>query len=155
MNIKLEYACIIARKISPSVQAFTGDMQFSCWCVTFGPPCISAISLHKEMAHQTYSLVILSRRLISAANDASDNFPSAEDEHEPGQQSGIGNVALRRVSLDDPQDRSRTDLCIIKGEYFRENLKKMDAVLLDIHNSNGLYLCERQEMEAKIHRHMR
>ena len=107
------------------------------------------------MAYQTYSLVALFRRLISAANDALDNFPTAEDEHEPGQQSGIGKVALRRMSLDDPRERSRTDLCIIKGEYFRENIKEMDAVLLDIYNSNGLYLCERQEMEAKIRRHMR
>ena len=107
------------------------------------------------MADQTYSLVNLFRRLVSAANDALDNFPTAEDEHEPGQQSGIGNVALRRMSLDDPQERSRTDLCIIKGDCFRENIKEMDAVLLDIYNSNGLYLCERQEMEAKIRRHMR
>ena len=107
------------------------------------------------MAYQTYSLVNLLRRLVSAANDALDNFPTAEDEHEPGQQSGIGNVALRRMSLDDPQERSRTDLCIVKGDCFRENMKEMDAVLLDIYNSNGLYLCERQEMEAKIRRHMR
>ena len=107
------------------------------------------------MANQTYALVNLFRRLISTANDALDNFPTAEDEHEPGQQSGIGNVALRRMSLDDPQERSRTDLCVIKGECFRENVKEMDAVLLDIYSSNGLYLCERQEMEAKIRRHMR
>jgi hypothetical protein len=82
-------------------------------------------------------------------------FPTAEDEHELGQQSGIGNVALRRMSLDDPQERSQTDLCIIKGDCFRENIREMDAVLLDIYKSNGLYLCERQEMEAKIRRHMR
>ena len=107
------------------------------------------------MANQTYSLVNLFRRLVSAVNDALGNFPTAEDEYEPGQQSGIGKVALRRMSLDDPQERSRTNLCIIKGDCFRENLKEMDAVLLDIYNSNGLYLCERQEMEAKIRRHMR
>ena len=59
------------------------------------------------------------------------------------------------MSLDDPQERSRTDLYIIKCECFRETLNDMDAVLLDIYNSNGLYLCEHQEMEAKIRPHMR
>ena len=106
------------------------------------------------MARQTYALVTLFRRLMNVANDALDNFPTADDEREPGQQSGIGNVSLTHMSLDDPRKRSRTDLCIIDGEYFQENLSDMNVVLLDIYNSNGLYLCELHEMEAKILGHM-
>ena len=107
------------------------------------------------MANQTYALVHLFRRLMDVANAALDNFPTADDEREPGQQSGAGNVSLTHVSLDDPQKRSRTDLCSIDSEYFQENLNEMNAVLLDIYNSNGLYLCELPEMEDKIRRHMK
>ena len=106
------------------------------------------------MAQQTYSVVTLFRRLMNVANDALDNFPTAEDEREPGQQSGIGNVALSYMSLDDPRERSRIDLCTIDGEYFQENLNDMNVVLLDIYNSNGLLMCERHDMEAKIRTHM-
>ena len=107
------------------------------------------------MANQTYSLVNLFRRLTSVANDALDNFPTADDEREPGQQSGVGNVALSRMLLDDPQERARIDLCVVDGEYFRENLNDMNAVLMDIYNSNGIYMCERNEMETKIRRHVK
>ena len=100
------------------------------------------------MTQQTYSLVNLFRRLMNVVNDALDNFPTAEDEREPGQQSEIGDVALSHMSLDDPRERARTDLCIIDGDYFQENLNDMNVVLLDIYNSNGLFMCERQEMEA-------
>ena len=106
------------------------------------------------MAHPTYSLVTLFRRLMNVANDALDNFPTADDERESGQQSGVGDISLTHLSLDDPRKRSRTDLCIIDSEYFQENLNDMNVALLDICNSNGLYLCEIQEMEAKILAHM-
>jgi hypothetical protein len=107
------------------------------------------------MANQTYALVNLFRRLTTVANDALDNFPTADDEHEPGQQSGTGNVTLSRMSLDNPRERARIDLCSLDSDYFRENLNDMNAVLMDIYNSNGLYMCERNEMEAKIRAHVR
>lgn len=106
------------------------------------------------MASQTYALVNLFRRLTNVANDALDNVSIEDDEKEPGQQSGTGNVALSQMTLNDARERSQTNLCIIDGAYFQQNLNDINAVLLDIYRSNGLYMCDRSEMEANIRTHM-
>jgi hypothetical protein len=106
------------------------------------------------MANQTYALVNLFRRLTYTANDALDTFPTTNDQYEPGQQNGIGNVALGRISFNNTRERARIDLCHIEGERFRQNLNDMNAVVLDIYDSNGFYMCDRIEMETGIRAHI-
>ena len=106
------------------------------------------------MASQIYSLIHLFRRLMSAANDALDGVASVDDDNEPGQQIGDGDVALSYVSLDNSQQRSRTNLGIIDGGFFRQHLHDTETVLLDIYNSNGLYMCQQSDLEEKIRAHV-
>ena len=75
---------------------------------------------------------------MSVANDALDGVASVDDDSEPGQQIGDGDVALSYLSLDSSQQRSRTNLCVMDGEFFRQHLHDTDTVLLDMYNSNGL-----------------
>ena len=91
---------------------------------------------------------------MSVANDALDGVASVDDDNEPRQQIGDGNVALSYFSVDNFQQRSRTNLCVMDGEFFRQYLHETDTVLLDIYNSNGLYMCQRSDLEAKIRAHV-
>lgn len=58
------------------------------------------------MSSQIYSLLHLFRRLTSAVNDALDGVASPDDDNEPGQQIGDGDIACSYVSLDISQQRS-------------------------------------------------
>ena len=106
------------------------------------------------MANQIYSLIHMFRRLMSTANDALDGVVSPDDENEPGQHLGDGDISLTQLSLDDPRQRSRTNLWVMDVEFFRQHLNDTSTVLVDIYNSNGLCLCELRVMEAKILGHM-
>ena len=57
MNIKLVYTFTFDGKISSFDQSLNGDIQFSCWCETFGPPCTfcrADFSLQEYMFHRYY-----------------------------------------------------------------------------------------------------
>ena len=106
------------------------------------------------MANQIYSLIRIFRRLMSAANDALDGVASPDDDQEPGQNIGDGDISLSYTSLDNPRQRSRTNLWVMDSEFFQQHLHDTGTVLLDIYNSNGLLMCELRVMEAKILGHM-
>ncbi len=107
------------------------------------------------MANDITNLINMFRRL--SRETYNDQYEArSSDEHEPqGQQIGEGDVNLTYLSLREGQpDHIQVSQKTIDGHKFQQEVKDNGGILLDMFNSNTIYMCEKKEMDEKVSQHM-
>ncbi|CAF3316270.1 unnamed protein product [Rotaria sp. Silwood2] len=111
------------------------------------------------MSNDAMYLINIFRRLVNEKYNNPDHTSSSnenEAENEPpGQEIGPGDVYLGYPFLHEgQQEHIQTDLPAIDAQYFQQEVKNNGGVLLDMFNSNTIYLCDKYEMDEKVSKHM-
>jgi hypothetical protein len=103
------------------------------------------------MADQTYEFIDHLVQLFENMHH-SDEDSALEDENEPGQLTDEGDIiALSfRTTQDKQQSKTRFD-----SRIYQQILKSEGYQLLDVYNSNAIYLCKHNEMKRKVTAHMK
>jgi len=94
------------------------------------------------MADQTYEFIDQLVQLFENMNH-SDEDSAIEDENEPGQVTDVGDI----IAL---SPKTRLD-----SRIYQQVLKSEGYQLLDVYNSNAIYLCNQNEMKRKVTAHMK
>jgi hypothetical protein len=97
------------------------------------------------MANEIYEYIDKIRQLI-------ENTYDSEDEKVPGQVTDEGDIVFTTKTTRDSEQCSKHTL---DSEIFQHILKSQNCLLLDVYNSNGIYLCENNEMKKNISAHMK
>jgi hypothetical protein len=108
------------------------------------------------MTNNITDLVEIFRLFIGTIQNNNDVEESYIDhENEPGQQFGEGNVKLTTISTGhDRLSGTRISEKTIDARIFQREVKNDGHLLLDMFNSNAIYLCEQKEMDGKVMKHM-
>ncbi|CAF1265289.1 unnamed protein product [Adineta steineri] len=74
-----------------------------------------------------------------------------DDENEPGHCTDIGDIVFNLKTTSGNQQSKHT----LDSRLYQQILKSQDCQLVDVYNSNALYICESKDMKTKIMAHMK
>ena len=86
---------------------------------------------------------------VAVHNDEGDS--SAEDENEPGQWTDDGDIVFVFKTPSGDQQSTHT----LDSQLYQQILKSQGCQLLEVYNSNALYLSNNKEMKRKVRVHMK
>ena len=103
------------------------------------------------MADQVYECIDQLRQLIQNMNvNEEEEHPLIKNEnvpgHAPGQVTNEGDIIFTYRTTQNEQYSKYN----VHGRIYQEILKSQNCLLLNVYNSNGIYLCEHNYMKTKI-----
>jgi hypothetical protein len=106
--------------------------------------------IRKQMTNQTYEFIKEFRRLVERIHD-SDEDSSTVDESKMGQLTDEGEIVFAFKNQDEQQHVKLS----LDSRVYQQVLESDGLLLLDVYNSNAIYLCEKDEMKTKVTAHMK
>lgn len=84
------------------------------------------------------------------------NNSQVEELNNPGQEFETADLALGYITADEQgrEERTLNLIPLADAAVYQRALIEQGNILLDVFNSNGIYLCERREMNEKVSQHM-
>ena len=113
------------------------------------------------MVHQIYEFIDQIHQLIKEIEDHNENTDSstaaaaAEEENDQlGELTEEGNIDFLCKTTTTEHGEQHSEYSFDRRLIYQQILKPQGYLLLDIHNSNGLYFCKKDKMKRKIMAHM-
>lgn len=105
------------------------------------------------MVDQIHEFIDQVRQLIEDIQDKSEEDSSIEDEtDQSGQLTDEGDIVFVFKTAQDDKQGSKHSL---DSRIYQQILKSQGHQLLDVYNSNALYICEKDDMKTKVTAHMK